>query len=158
MLSTPLYRKTNKMKFSSRELIKQIYPAGTITIRKKASVPKTGADVSPTYQLAPHGQRQPKRGSIYPLSNDFSRAGKYLNNKRRDGAIVPSLLLLLNTIFPVRETRVNERVCTSARSFLSSYFLCTSSYTSTIALPGAGVMLLTITLTARLIRNAGRSS
>ena len=80
-------------------------------------MPKTGADVSPAYQLAPHGQRQPKRGSIYPLSNDFSRAGKYLNNKRRDGAIVPSLLLLLNTIFPVRETGVKDRVYTSVLRF-----------------------------------------
>ena len=57
---------------------------------------------------------QTKRRSVYPVSNDFSRAGKYRKNKNRDDTIVPSLFFIHNLIFPVLETGENDRVYTSA--------------------------------------------
>ena len=94
---------------------------------------------------------------VYTLSVTTFHGRGSTAKKNRDGTPVPSLFFISH-IFPVRETGVNDRVFTSAGALSPSYFLCTSSYTSVIAFEGASVTLLTMTLTARLIRKAGSSS
>ena len=94
---------------------------------------------------------------VYTLSVTTFHGRGSTAKKNRDGTPVPSLFFISH-IFPVRETGVNDRVFTSAGALLPSYFLCTSSYTYVIAFEGASVTLLTMTLTARLIRKAGSSS
>ena len=94
---------------------------------------------------------------VYTLSVTTFHGRGSTAKKNRDGTPVPSLFFISH-IFPVRETGVNDRVFTSAGALFPSYFLCTSSYTSVIAFEGASVTLLTMTLTARLIRKAGSSS
>ena len=107
--------------------------------------------------LSPPGQEQLARRSIYSVSNDFSRTGKYHAKKQRRHHCAVSVLSPKIT-FPVRETGLNDKIFTSAGALSPPYFLCTSSYTSVIAFKGASVTLLTMTLTARLIRKAGSSS
>ena len=94
---------------------------------------------------------------VYTLSVTTFHGRGSTAKKNRDGTPVPSLFFISH-IFPVRETGVNDRVFTSAGTLFPPYFLCTSSYTSVIAFEGASVTLLTMTLTARLIRKAGSSS
>ena len=65
--------------------------------------------------LSPPGQEQPARRSIYSVSNDFSRTGKYHAKKQRRHHCAVSVLSPKIT-FPVRETGVHDTVYTSARA------------------------------------------
>ena len=64
--------------------------------------------------------------SIYPVMNDFSRTGKYLD-KKRDDTNVPSLFTKLN--FPVLETGVKDRVYALGRNVCSSVNKSSRNYT-----------------------------
>ena len=120
-----LCRKVLKKRFNIRDLINQCCSAGTNIYVEKACVPKMSMRhtwVDPPFQLRrhlpaeglpiharmpiprsnSHGRWQPAHRSIYPVSNDFSRTGKYLDNKKkrwRQRAISSFYYLIISSSF-----------------------------------------------------------